>query len=85
MIKSARLFNFLQYYVVFFSPPQPSLRAGELSPAEGALVSAARKFGFVFWSRTPETIVVMEMGKHVTDLDVHSGLKQRSQKYVCHR
>lgn len=45
--------------------------AGELfyqaqSPDEGALVTAARNFGFVFRSRTPETITVIEMGKQVT-------------------
>uniref|UniRef100_A0A3Q2EIR5 Phospholipid-transporting ATPase n=1 Tax=Cyprinodon variegatus TaxID=28743 RepID=A0A3Q2EIR5_CYPVA len=45
-------------------------REGELnyqaqSPDEGALVTAARNFGFVFRSRTPETITVMEMGKKV--------------------
>ncbi|XP_072309752.1 phospholipid-transporting ATPase ID isoform X2 [Eucyclogobius newberryi] len=36
------------------------------SPDEGALVTAARNFGFVFLSRTPETITVVEMGRHVT-------------------
>ncbi|XP_057675656.1 phospholipid-transporting ATPase ID-like [Corythoichthys intestinalis] len=45
-------------------------KAGELyyqaqSPDEGALVTAARNFGFVFHSRTPETITVVEMGKLV--------------------
>ncbi|XP_034458538.1 phospholipid-transporting ATPase ID [Hippoglossus hippoglossus] len=35
------------------------------SPDEGALVTAARNFGFVFRSRTPETITVFEMGKKV--------------------
>uniref|UniRef100_A0A8C4YP15 Phospholipid-transporting ATPase n=1 Tax=Gopherus evgoodei TaxID=1825980 RepID=A0A8C4YP15_9SAUR len=45
--------------------------AGELiyqvqSPDEGALVTAARNFGFIFKSRTPETITVEEMGKLVT-------------------
>lgn len=45
-----------------------SLLPGELvyqaqSPDEGALVSAARNFGFVLLSRTPETITVVEMGK----------------------
>ncbi|XP_047424894.1 phospholipid-transporting ATPase ID-like [Mugil cephalus] len=35
------------------------------SPDEGALVTAARNFGFVFRSRTPETITVMEMDRHV--------------------
>ncbi|XP_006538064.1 phospholipid-transporting ATPase FetA isoform X7 [Mus musculus] len=33
------------------------------SPDEGALVTATRNFGFVFCSRTPETITVIEMGK----------------------
>ncbi|XP_054614241.1 phospholipid-transporting ATPase ID-like [Dunckerocampus dactyliophorus] len=36
------------------------------SPDEGALVTAARNFGFVFRSRTPETITVMEMGTWIT-------------------
>ncbi|XP_066506319.1 phospholipid-transporting ATPase ID [Hoplias malabaricus] len=36
------------------------------SPDEGALVTAARNFGFVFRSRTPETISVVEMGVSVT-------------------
>ncbi|XP_020486231.2 phospholipid-transporting ATPase ID [Labrus bergylta] len=36
------------------------------SPDEGALVTAARNFGFVFRSRTPETITAWEMGKQVT-------------------
>ncbi|XP_011471529.1 phospholipid-transporting ATPase ID isoform X1 [Oryzias latipes] len=35
------------------------------SPDEGALVTAARNFGFVFRSRTPESITVMEMGRKV--------------------
>ncbi|CAL8317992.1 unnamed protein product, partial [Lota lota] len=35
------------------------------SPDEGALVTAARNFGFVFRSRTPETIRIMEMGQEV--------------------
>uniref|UniRef100_A0A3Q2Y9U5 Phospholipid-transporting ATPase n=1 Tax=Hippocampus comes TaxID=109280 RepID=A0A3Q2Y9U5_HIPCM len=32
------------------------------SPDEGALVTAARNFGFVFHSRTPETVTVEELG-----------------------
>lgn len=48
-------------------PPHP----GELyykaqSPDEGALVTAARNFGFVFRSRTPKTITVHEMGTAIT-------------------
>ncbi|OCU02794.1 phospholipid-transporting ATPase ID [Xenopus laevis] len=33
------------------------------SPDEGALVTAARNFGFVFRTRTPETITAVEMGE----------------------
>uniref|UniRef100_A0A673C2L3 Phospholipid-transporting ATPase n=1 Tax=Sphaeramia orbicularis TaxID=375764 RepID=A0A673C2L3_9TELE len=33
------------------------------SPDEGALVTAARNFGFVFRSRTPESVSIMEMGQ----------------------
>lgn len=33
------------------------------SPDEGALVTAARNFGFVFRSRTSETITVIERGE----------------------
>ncbi|XP_072815796.1 phospholipid-transporting ATPase FetA-like isoform X11 [Vicugna pacos] len=33
------------------------------SPDEGALVTAARNFGFVFRSRTSETIMIVEMGE----------------------
>ncbi|KAM6961212.1 phospholipid-transporting ATPase ID [Aplochiton taeniatus] len=36
------------------------------SPDEGALVTAARNFSFVFRARTPETITLHEMGKAVT-------------------
>lgn len=49
----------------------PPSRPGELyykaqSPDEGALVTAARNFGFVFRSRTPKTITVHEMGTAIT-------------------
>lgn len=48
-----------------------SVRKGRLvyqaqSPDEGALVTAARNFGFVFRARTPETITLYEMGRAVT-------------------
>uniref|UniRef100_A0A8C7Y7X3 Phospholipid-transporting ATPase n=1 Tax=Oryzias sinensis TaxID=183150 RepID=A0A8C7Y7X3_9TELE len=48
-----------------------SVCTGELvykaqSPDEGALVTAARNFGFVFRSRTPGTITTTEMGQTVT-------------------
>ncbi len=32
------------------------------SPDEGALVTATRNFGFVFRSRSPETVTIEEMG-----------------------
>ncbi|XP_068454998.1 phospholipid-transporting ATPase ID-like [Clinocottus analis] len=43
-------------------------REGELfylaqSPDEGALVTAARNFGFVFRSRTPDSVSIVEMGQ----------------------
>ncbi|NWH62786.1 AT8B2 ATPase, partial [Geococcyx californianus] len=49
----------------------PMLSPGELfykaqSPDEGALVTAARNFGFVFRSRTPKTITVHELGQAIT-------------------
>ncbi|NWR25959.1 AT8B2 ATPase, partial [Emberiza fucata] len=49
----------------------PMLSTGELlykaqSPDEGALVTAARNFGFVFRSRTPKTITVQELGQAIT-------------------
>ncbi|XP_071385371.1 phospholipid-transporting ATPase ID isoform X2 [Centroberyx affinis] len=36
------------------------------SPDEGALVTAARNFGFVFHSRTPGTVTITELGRPVT-------------------
>ncbi|XP_051925175.1 phospholipid-transporting ATPase ID-like isoform X2 [Hippocampus zosterae] len=36
------------------------------SPDEGALVTAARNFGFVFRSRTPDSVSVVEMGRQRT-------------------
>lgn len=53
------------------SPFSLSGSAGELvykaqSPDEGALVTAARNFGFVFRSRTPSTVTVQELGRPVT-------------------
>ncbi|NXK85775.1 AT8B2 ATPase, partial [Formicarius rufipectus] len=49
----------------------PMLSPGELlykaqSPDEGALVTAARNFGFVFRFRTPKTITVHELGQAIT-------------------
>ncbi|XP_056157742.1 phospholipid-transporting ATPase ID isoform X1 [Lampris incognitus] len=36
------------------------------SPDEGALVTAARNFGFVFRSRTPDSITIVELGEQQT-------------------
>lgn len=57
----------IAHYSLSFS----SVALGELvykaqSPDEGALVTAARNFGFVFRSRTPGTITTTEMGRPVT-------------------
>lgn len=65
---------YLAHYVALFPQsylPLPLLSVGELvykaqSPDEGALVTAARNFGFVFRSRTPGTITTQELGKAVT-------------------
>ncbi|XP_063066751.1 phospholipid-transporting ATPase IC [Engraulis encrasicolus] len=53
------------------------------SPDEGALVTAARNFGFVFLSRTQDTITISEMGKEATYemlalLDFNSDRKRMS-------
>ncbi|GAA6077011.1 phospholipid-transporting ATPase IC isoform X1, partial [Tachysurus ichikawai] len=53
------------------------------SPDEGALVTAARCFGFVFLSRTQDTITISEMGKEATYemlalLDFNSDRKRMS-------
>ncbi|KAM5191914.1 phospholipid-transporting ATPase IC-like [Mantella aurantiaca] len=53
------------------------------SPDEGALVTAARNFGFVFLSRTQSTITISELGKEVmyerlAILDFNSDRKRMS-------
>uniref|UniRef100_A0AAY4EQT1 Phospholipid-transporting ATPase n=1 Tax=Denticeps clupeoides TaxID=299321 RepID=A0AAY4EQT1_9TELE len=53
------------------------------SPDEGALVTAARNFGFVFLSRTQDTITISEMGTETTYemlalLDFNSDRKRMS-------
>lgn len=67
------LWRQLHLYLLFFilSSIVLSIHPGELvykaqSPDEGALVTAARNFGFVFRSRTPATITTTEMGRPVT-------------------
>lgn len=58
------------------------------SPDEGALVTAARNFGFVFLSRTQDTITVSELGKENTYrmlalLDFNSDRKRMSIIRKC--
>lgn len=53
------------------------------SPDEGALVTAARNFGYVFLSRTQDTITIREMDKETTYgmlalLDFNSDRKRMS-------
>ncbi|CAJ0929896.1 unnamed protein product [Ranitomeya imitator] len=60
--------EFFRLLAVCHTAMSEEKKQGELiyqaqSPDEGALVTAARNFGFVFRSRTPETITVVEMGK----------------------
>uniref|UniRef100_A0AAX7UFG3 Phospholipid-transporting ATPase n=1 Tax=Astatotilapia calliptera TaxID=8154 RepID=A0AAX7UFG3_ASTCA len=68
MCSTMQMFKFYPYMPIKLS--SLFYLVGELnyqaqSPDEGALVTAARNFGFVFRSRTPETITVVEMGKQV--------------------
>lgn len=58
------------------------------SPDEGALVTAARNFGFVFRSRTPRTVTTTELGRPVTYtllaiLDFNNIRKRMSVIGVC--
>lgn len=53
------------------------------SPDEGALVTAARNFGYVFLSRTQDTITIWEMDQEMTYemlalLDFNSDRKRMS-------
>uniref|UniRef100_A0A671VYY4 Phospholipid-transporting ATPase n=1 Tax=Sparus aurata TaxID=8175 RepID=A0A671VYY4_SPAAU len=62
--------NFFRLLALCHTVMPEEKKEGELfyqaqSPDEGALVTAARNFGFVFRQRTPETITVVEMGRQV--------------------
>lgn len=75
MKKKKKVIRNDQLYINLKAIPLPPLikmylfaPSGELfyqaqSPDEGALVTAARNFGFVFRSRTPDSVSIMEMGK----------------------
>uniref|UniRef100_A0A8C5LT17 Phospholipid-transporting ATPase n=1 Tax=Leptobrachium leishanense TaxID=445787 RepID=A0A8C5LT17_9ANUR len=67
-IGDAASHEFFRLLAVCHTAMSEEKKPGELvyqaqSPDEGALVTAARNFGFVFRSRTPETITVVEMGE----------------------
>lgn len=72
---------------VFAVPPGELLYKAQ-SPDEGALVTAARNFGFVFRSRTPGTVTTTELGRPVTYtllaiLDFNNIRKRMSVIGVC--
>lgn len=46
--------------LIFFPPEKPVYQAA--SPDEGALVGAARELGWVFLSRTRDSVVISELG-----------------------
>lgn len=56
----------IQVVLICVSEHEGNLVYQAQSPDEGALVTAARNFGFVFRARTPETITLWEMGQVVT-------------------
>lgn len=67
----------------YFHHPPGELVYQAASPDEGALVTAARNFGFVFLSRTQDTITIKELGKETTYemlalLDFNSDRKRMS-------
>ncbi|XP_077935498.1 putative phospholipid-transporting ATPase IM isoform X2 [Halichoerus grypus] len=67
----SKVYEFLRLLALCHTVMSEENSAGQLiyqvqSPDEGALVTAARNFGFIFKSRTPETITVEELGTLVT-------------------
>ncbi|KAF3830512.1 hypothetical protein GH733_004331 [Mirounga leonina] len=67
----SKVHEFLRLLALCHTVMSEENSAGQLiyqvqSPDEGALVTAARNFGFIFKSRTPETITVEELGTLVT-------------------
>lgn len=67
----------------WFCPLSDELVYQAASPDEGALVTAARNFGFVFLTRTQDTITISEMGEEATYevlalLDFNSDRKRMS-------
>ncbi|XP_045865914.1 probable phospholipid-transporting ATPase IM isoform X1 [Meles meles] len=67
----SKVYEFLRLLALCHTVMSEENSAGQLiyqvqSPDEGALVTAARNFGFIFKSRTPDTITVEELGTLVT-------------------
>ncbi|CAK6432249.1 unnamed protein product [Pipistrellus nathusii] len=67
----SKVHEFLRLLALCHTVMSEENSAGQLiyqvqSPDEGALVTAARNFGFIFKSRTPETITIEELGTLVT-------------------
>ncbi|XP_039517002.1 phospholipid-transporting ATPase IC [Pimephales promelas] len=86
--KDAQLLEFFKLLSLCHTVMVEQKEGGELvyqaaSPDEGALVSAARNFGFVFLSRTQDTITILELDQEVTYtmlalLDFNSDRKRMS-------
>ncbi|XP_063815240.1 phospholipid-transporting ATPase IC-like [Pseudophryne corroboree] len=53
-------------HTVMVDKTDGDIRYEAASPDEGALITAARNFGYVFLSRTQSTITISELGKEVT-------------------
>ena len=68
---------------LYYNVPSGELVYQAASPDEGALVTAARNFGYVFLSRTQDTITIREMETETTYkmlalLDFNSDRKRMS-------
>ncbi|XP_034727325.1 phospholipid-transporting ATPase ID-like [Etheostoma cragini] len=67
-LEDPEVHNFFRLLALCHTVMAEEKKEGELfyqaqSPDEGALVTAARNFGFVFRSRTPESVSIVEMGE----------------------
>ncbi|XP_056122106.1 phospholipid-transporting ATPase IC [Rhinichthys klamathensis goyatoka] len=86
--KDAQVMEFFKLLSLCHTVMAEEKEEGELvyqaaSPDEGALVSAARNFGFVFLGRTQDTITILELDQEVTYtvlaiLDFNSDRKRMS-------
>ncbi|KAA8592502.1 hypothetical protein FQN60_017957 [Etheostoma spectabile] len=67
-LEDPEVHNFFRLLALCHTVMAEEKKEGELfyqaqSPDEGALVTAARNFGFVFRSRTPDSVSIVEMGE----------------------